>query len=149
MRTHPIANACRYPRRIGKSGFAASPIAAALGIARSRCPRSSMALVERALKVQIPVQLGYEPHRERQGAGNTRNGSTPKTLQTEHGPVQINTPRDRDGSFEPRLVRKRQRRCEVFDERILALYPRGMSMRISRRAFASRDRSRSKAIAGD
>ena len=65
----------------------------------------------------------------RAGRATQRNGKTPKTLQTEHGPVQINTPRDRDGSFEPQLVRKRQRRFEGFDEKILALYSRGMSTR--------------------
>ncbi len=50
-------------------------------------------------------------------------------MQTEHGPVQINTPRDRDGSFDPKLVKKRQRRFEGFDEKILALYSRGLSTR--------------------
>jgi putative transposase len=50
-------------------------------------------------------------------------------LITEHGPVDIETPRDRDGSFEPRIVRKRQRRFEGFDEQILALYSRGLSTR--------------------
>ena len=87
-------------------------------------------VVERALEVELTDHLGYEPHREPPGgAGNTRNGSTPKTLQTEHGPVRIDTPRDRDGSFEPKLVRKRQRRFEGFDEKILALYSRGLSTR--------------------
>jgi len=87
-------------------------------------------LVERALEVELTDHLGYEHHREPPGgAGNQRNGSTPKTLSTEHGPVKIRTPRDRDGSFEPKLVRKRQRRFEGFDERILALYSRGMSTR--------------------
>jgi putative transposase len=87
-------------------------------------------VVERALEVELTDHLGYEPHREPPGgAGNTRNGSTAKTLQTEHGPVRIDTPRDRDGSFEPRLVRKRQRRFEGFDEKILALYARGLSTR--------------------
>jgi putative transposase len=87
-------------------------------------------LVERAMEVELTDHLGYEPHQEPAGgAGNTRNGSTPKTLVTEHGPVPIDTPRDRDGSFEPKLVRKRQRRFEGFDEKILALYSRGMSTR--------------------
>jgi putative transposase len=87
-------------------------------------------LVERALEVELTDHVGYERHQEPPGGtGNTRNGRTPKTLSTEHGPVQINTPRDRDGSFEPKLVRKRQRRFEGFDERILALYSRGMSTR--------------------
>src|SRR5438105_3119395 len=58
-------------------------------------------LVERALEVELTDHLGYEPHREPPGgAGNTRNGnSEPKTLLTEHGPVRVRTPRDRDGSF--------------------------------------------------
>jgi putative transposase len=92
--------------------------------------RLTKRLVERALEVELTDHLGYEPHREPPGGvGNTRNGSTPKTLQTEHGPVEVRTPRDRDGSFEPKLVRKRQRRFEGFDEKILALYSRGMSTR--------------------
>jgi putative transposase len=87
-------------------------------------------VVERALEVEITDHLGYEPHREPPGGtGNTRNGSTAKTLQTEHGPVEVRTPRDRAGTFEPQLVRKRQRRFEGFDEKILALYARGMSTR--------------------
>jgi putative transposase len=87
-------------------------------------------LVERAMEVELTDHLGYEPHQEPPGgAGNTRNGSTPKTLATEHGPVEIRTPRDRQGSFEPKIVRKRQRRFEGFDEKILALYSRGMSTR--------------------
>ena len=87
-------------------------------------------LVERAMEVELTDHLGYERHQEPPGgAGNTRNGSTPKTLVTDHGQVPIDTPRDRDGSFEPRIVRKRQRRFEGFDEKILALYSRGLSTR--------------------
>jgi len=87
-------------------------------------------LVERALEVELTDHLGYEPHVEPPGGtGNTRNGSTPKTLITDNGPVPINTPRDRDGSFAPRIVRKRQRRFEGFDDKILALYARGLSVR--------------------
>ena len=57
-------------------------------------------LVERAMEVELTDHLGYEPHQEPPGgAGNTRNGSSPKTLVTEHGPVPIEAPRDRDGSF--------------------------------------------------
>jgi putative transposase len=85
-------------------------------------------LVERALEVELTDHVGYERHHEPPGgSGNTRNGKTRKTLQTEHGPVEIRAPRDRDGSFAPQLVRKRQRRFEGFDEKILALYARGMS----------------------
>jgi putative transposase len=87
-------------------------------------------LVERALEVELTDHVGYEPHQEPPGgAGNTRNGSTPKTLITEHGQVGIDTPRDRDGSFSPKIVRKRQRRFEGFDDKILALYSRGLSTR--------------------
>jgi putative transposase len=87
-------------------------------------------MVERAMEVELTDHLGYEPHTEPPGgAGNTRNGSTPKRLITDQGEVQINTPRDRDGSFEPQIVRKRQRRFDGFDDKILALYARGMSTR--------------------
>ena len=87
-------------------------------------------LVERALEVELTDHVGYERHQEPPGgAQNTRNGSTPKRLITEHGSVGIDTPRDRDGSFEPRIVRKRQRRFEGFDDKILALYSRGLSTR--------------------
>jgi putative transposase len=87
-------------------------------------------LVERAMEVELTDHLGYEPHLEPPGGtGNARNGTTPKTLITEHGPVAIDAPRDRAGSFEPQIVRKRQRRFEGFDEKILALYSRGLSTR--------------------
>src|SRR3954449_1960363 len=86
-------------------------------------------LVERAMSAELTEHLGYEPHQEPPGGtGNTRNGSTPKTLATEHGPVAINTPRDRAGTFEPQIVPKGKRRFEGFDEKIIALYARGMSM---------------------
>ena len=87
-------------------------------------------LVERAMDVELTEHLGYERGQAPPGsAGNTHNGSTPKTLMTEHGPVRIDTPRDRDSSFEPKVVRKRQRRFEGFDEKIIALYARGLSVR--------------------
>jgi len=66
-------------------------------------------LVERAMEVELTDHVGYEPHQEPPGGtGNTRNGSTPKTLITEHGHVGIGTPRDRDGSFTPKIVKKRR-----------------------------------------
>jgi putative transposase len=87
-------------------------------------------LVERAMEVELTDHLGYEPHLEPPGgAGNARNGTTPKSLLTEQGAVRIDAPRDRNGTFEPQIVRKRQRRFEGFDEKILALYSRGMSTR--------------------
>lgn len=87
-------------------------------------------LVERAMSAELTEHLGYERHQEPPGgSGNTRNGSTGKTLATEHGPVRIETPRDRNGSFEPQIIRKGQRRFEGFDDKILALYSRGLSTR--------------------
>ena len=87
-------------------------------------------LLERAMEVELTDHLGYETHQEPPGgAENQRNGSTGKTLMTEHGPVALDTPRDRNGSFEPKIVRKRQRRFVGFDEKILALYSRGLSTR--------------------
>jgi putative transposase len=87
-------------------------------------------LVERAMEVELTDHVGYEPHHEPPGgAANQRNGTSPKTLITEHGKVGIDAPRDRDGSFEPKIVRKRQRRFVGFDDKILALYSRGLSVR--------------------
>jgi putative transposase len=87
-------------------------------------------LVERAMEVELTDHLGYEPHQEPPGgAGNTRNGTSPKTLIGEHGQVDIDAPRDRNGTFAPQIVRKRQRRFEGFDDKILALYSRGVSTR--------------------
>ncbi len=92
--------------------------------------RLTKRLIERAMEVELTDHLGYEPHQEPPGGvGNTRNGTSPKTLVTEHGRVPIDAPPDRDGSFSPRIVRKRQRRFEGFDDKILALYSRGMSTR--------------------
>jgi transposase-like protein len=67
-------------------------------------------LVERAMEVELTDHLGYEPHLVPPGGtGNARNGTSPKTLVTEQGPVRIDAPRDRAGTFEPQIVRKRQR----------------------------------------
>lgn len=87
-------------------------------------------LVERALEAEMTAHLGYEPHSaEGRGSGNSRNGKGSKTIQTETGEYAIEVPRDRKGSFEPQLVPKRQRRLEGFDEKVLALYARGLSTR--------------------
>jgi len=87
-------------------------------------------LVERALQGEMSEHLGYDKGAAPRGrAGNTRNGASSKTLRTELGDVDIEVPRDRDGSFEPQLVKKRQTRLEGFDAKILALYARGMTVR--------------------
>jgi putative transposase len=87
-------------------------------------------LVERAMSAELTEHLGYERHQEPPGgSGNTRNGTSSKTLATEHGRVRIDAPRDREGSFEPKIVRKGQRRFAGFDDKIIALYSRGLSVR--------------------
>ena len=88
------------------------------------------ALMERMLEAEMSEHLGYEPNEaEGRGAGNSRNGHTSKTVHTETGSVEIRVPRDRNGSFEPKVVPKHRRRLEGFDEKVLALYARGMSTR--------------------
>jgi putative transposase len=87
-------------------------------------------VIETALGAELTEHLGYPPGQAPPGgAPNARNGSTPKTVQTELGPVQIKTPRDRKGSFAPQLVGKRQTRLAGLDDRILGLYAGGMSVR--------------------
>ena len=92
--------------------------------------RLTGALVERAMEAELTEHLGYEAHAaEGRGSGNSRNGTGKKTLQTEQGPIPIEVPRDRNGTFEPQLVKKHQRRFDGFDDKILAMYARGMSAR--------------------
>jgi putative transposase len=87
-------------------------------------------VVETALGAELSEHLGYPPGQAPPGgAGNHRNGHTPKTLQTELGPVEVRTPRDRKGTFEPQLVGKRQTRLAGLDEKILGLYAGGMTVR--------------------
>src|SRR3954470_2046311 len=87
-------------------------------------------LVERAMDVELTEHLGYEHGQPPPGgAGNTHNGSTAQPPVTGHGPGRLATPRDRNSTFEPKVVRKRQRRFAGFDEKIIALYARGLSVR--------------------
>ena len=87
-------------------------------------------LVERTLEAELTDHLGYEPHEQKgRGTGNSRNGKGRKTVQSETGEIDIQVPRDRNGTFEPKLVKKRQRRLEGFDDKVLALYSRGLSTR--------------------
>jgi putative transposase len=87
-------------------------------------------LVERALAEELSEHLGYPAGQAPPGgAGNSRNGGTPKTLLTDHGQVPISVPRDRKSRFEPQLVGKHQRRLAGLDEKIIALYAGGMSTR--------------------
>src|SRR5215468_6191748 len=87
-------------------------------------------VIERVLEAELTTHLGYAPHaRNGSEAGNYRNGKGKKTVQTETAQFAIAVPRDRDGSFAPQLVPKRQRRLEGFDDQVLALYARGLSTR--------------------
>jgi putative transposase len=86
------------------------------------------AVVETALEEELSDHLGYDKHDPAgRNGGNSRNGTRAKTVLTEIGPVEIEAPRDRDGSFEPQLVRKRQRRLNGIDEIVLSLTARGLT----------------------
>jgi transposase-like protein len=88
------------------------------------------ALIERALGAELSHHLGYGPGADRpEDSGNHRNGSSGKTVLTEDGPVRIEVPRDRDGSFAPLLIPKHERRFTGFDDKIVAMYARGMTVR--------------------
>jgi putative transposase len=93
-------------------------------------PEMIKAVLERGLRAELTDHLGYEKGDPAgRGSANSRNGSTPKTLATEVGDVAIGTPRDRAGSFEPRLVPKGARRTGGLDEMIISLYAGGMTVR--------------------
>src|SRR3954468_19836513 len=85
-------------------------------------------VVQAALEAEMTEHLGHEPGGTPAGS-NVRNGATPKTVQTDLGPVEIRTPRDREGSFEPQLVKKRQTRLAGLDDKVLGLYAGGMTVR--------------------
>ncbi|PSK61236.1 hypothetical protein B0E53_06868 [Micromonospora sp. MH33] len=86
-------------------------------------------VLETALNEEITEHLGFEKHDPAgAGSGNIRNGSRPKTVLTDTtGPVQVDVPRDRAGTFEPQIVRKRQRRLSGVDEVVLSLYAKGLT----------------------
>mgnify|MGYP006151478051 CR=1 FL=1 len=84
--------------------------------------------VETALNAELDDHLGFDKH-EQSDSDNSRNGYTSKRLQTEDGQFDVDTPRDRSGSFEPKLVKKHQRRFTSMDDKILFLYAQGMTTR--------------------
>jgi putative transposase len=88
------------------------------------------ALIERCLEAEMDDHLGYEKHqRSEQNKGNYRNGKTSKTVTGEFGKMSLEVPRDRQSEFEPQLVKKGQTRLEGFDEKVVSLYARGMTVR--------------------
>jgi putative transposase len=86
------------------------------------------AVIEKMMEGELDHHLGYEKH-EKSVANNYRNGSSSKTVYTDTDVLEIETPRDRDASFEPQVIKKGQTRFNGFDDKIISLYSRGMSMR--------------------
>ncbi len=84
--------------------------------------------VETALNTELDDHLGYSKH-EASDASNSRNGNTRKTLQTDDGQFELETPRDREGTFDPKMVKKYQRRFTTMDDKILFFYGQGMTTR--------------------
>jgi putative transposase len=92
--------------------------------------RFKKAVIERAMGGELTHHLGYPPGGTRPGdTTNHRNGTSEKTVLTDDGPLTIDVPRDREGSFEPRLIGKHERRFTGFDDKIIALYARGLTVR--------------------
>jgi len=86
-------------------------------------------VLERALAGELTHHLGYAKGEAPEEVSNHRNGSSAKTVIGNSGKLEISVPRDRDGSFQPQIIRKGQRRFEEFDEKIIAMYARGMTVR--------------------
>src|SRR4249919_264194 len=87
-------------------------------------------LLNRALEAELTEHLGYEAGQAPPGgAGNSRNGRPGKTILTDQGPLRIHSPRDRKGTFAPQIVKKRQTRWVGFDDRVISLYARGLTVR--------------------
>ena len=86
---------------------------------------------EKALEAEMELHLGYSKHARVAGksARNTRNGTGAKVLHTDNGSIEIATPRDRNGTFSPQIVPKREKNVSGFKDKIIALYARGMSVR--------------------
>jgi putative transposase len=92
--------------------------------------RFKKALIERALGGELSHHLGYAPGAPKPGQStNHRNGTSGKTVLTDDGPVAIEVPRDRAGTFEPQLIGKHERRFTGFDDKVIALYARGLTVR--------------------
>lgn len=85
-------------------------------------PSLTRRALQTALEAEMSHHLGYKHHPVGRDVANSRNGSSVKTVKTEVGPVTVEVPRDRAGTFEPEIVRKHQRRLAGFDEAVISLY---------------------------
>ena len=85
------------------------------------------ALIEKALGTEMNIHLGYEKNCQ-SGNNNYRNGYSSKTVITDDDRITIDTPRDRDSSFEPQIIQKGQRRFSGFDDKVISMYARGMTL---------------------
>ena len=131
-RTKQVATAARIALAQVSSGllneFADGPMTA--GAIEEAMQEFKRALIERALGAEMSHHLGYEPGQAKPaGVSDSRNGKSAKTVLTGEGPLRIQTPRDREGSFEPQLIGKHERHFTGFDDRIIAMYARGMTVR--------------------
>ncbi len=88
------------------------------------------ALLERAMQAELTHHLGYQKHDPAgRDSGNSRNGTSTKTVKGDFGKAEIEVPRDRNGSFEPKIIPRHERRFAGFDDKILSMYARGMTTR--------------------
>ena len=87
-------------------------------------------VAERALEAEMEEHLGYEKHEAKgKNTGNSRNGKTSKSVRSVHGDIDIEVPRDRNSTFEPKLVKKHDKQLNGFDDRVISLYAKGMTTR--------------------
>src|SRR2546422_10133867 len=92
--------------------------------------RLTKAVLQRAMNAEMADHLGYLKHDPAgYNSGNSRNGTTNKTLKGNFGEIELETPRDRNGNFEPKIVAKGQTRFTGFDDQIVSMYARGMTTR--------------------
>lgn len=88
------------------------------------------ALIEKALGAELTDHLGYEKYEAKgRNSGNSRNGSKTKTVIGKQGTIEVEIPQDRNGEFEPQIIKKHQKRFDGFDDKVLSMYSRGMTTR--------------------
>ncbi|MEN5237079.1 transposase, partial [Pseudomonas sp. TWI923] len=123
-RKKPLRELPKVPKELLEQ-FSATPLMTAEAIEEASAAFKK-ALIERALNAELGHHLGYPPGAQRpEDETNQRNGTSGKTVLTGDGPLRLDIPRDRDGSFSPILIPKHERRYTGFDDKIIAMYARG------------------------